>query len=171
MSFLRSVEVEFDLAMLAGEAEHACDVVEEAWRSLNELGDSWPYLAAFLGQGRYAVGRYADAREAAAFAAEHGDEVEGSLGLGVLAKLAARSGDASTALETIAEAVERVDRTDFLFDRGTVYTDRGETLRLLGREDEALAAFDEAIGLFDQKGDLVSSERVRRFATDARFSG
>jgi len=52
-----------------------------------------------------------------------------------------------------------------------VDTDRGETLRLLGREDEALAAFDEAIGLFDQKGDLVSSERVRRFATDARFSG
>jgi class 3 adenylate cyclase/tetratricopeptide (TPR) repeat protein len=165
-SYLRSAEVAFDIAMLAGEAEHACDVAEEAWRSLNELGDSWPYLAAFLGQGRYAVGRYADAREAAAFAAEHGDEVEGSLGLGVLAKLAARSGDAPTALETIAEAVARVDRTDFLFDRGTVYTDRGETLRLLGREDEALSAFDEAIRLFDQKGDRVSSERVRRLRAE-----
>jgi class 3 adenylate cyclase/tetratricopeptide (TPR) repeat protein len=160
-SYLRSAEVAFDIAMLAGEAEHACDVAEEAWRSLTELGDSWPYLAAFLGQGRYAVGRYADARESAAFAAEYGDQVEGSLGLGVLAKLAARSGDAPAALETIAEAVARVDRTDFLFDRGTVYTDRGETLRLLGREDEALSAFDEAIGLFDQKGDRVSSERVR----------
>jgi hypothetical protein len=77
------------------------------------------------------VGRYADAREPAAFAAEHGDEIEGSLALGVLAKLAARSGVAPTALETIAEAVARVDRTDFLFDRGTVYKDRGETLRLL----------------------------------------
>ena len=125
LSYLRSVEVAFDLAMLAGEAEHACDVVEEASRSLAELGDAWPYLAAFLGQGRYAVGRYEDAREPAAFAAEHGDEVEGSLALGVLAKLAARSGDAATALETIAEAVARVDRTDFLFDRGTVHTDRG----------------------------------------------
>jgi class 3 adenylate cyclase/tetratricopeptide (TPR) repeat protein len=162
LSYIRSAEVAFDIAMLAGEAEHACDLVEEATRSLNELGDSWPYLAAFLGQGRYAVGRYEDAREPAAFAAEHGDDVEGSLGLGVLAKLAARSGDAATALETIAEAVARVDRTDFLFDRGTVYTDRGETLRLLGREEEALLAFDEAIGLFDQKGDLVSSERVHR---------
>jgi tetratricopeptide (TPR) repeat protein len=161
LSYLRSAEVAFDIAMLAGEAEHACDVAEEAWRSLTELGDSWPYLAAFLGQGRYAVGRYAEARDAAAFAVEHGDAVEGSLGLGVLAKLAARSGDAPTALETIAEAVARVDRTDFLFDRGTVYTDRGVTLRLLGREDEALSAFDEAIGLFDRKGDLVSSERVR----------
>ena len=167
VSYLRSAEVAFDLAMLAGEAEDACDIVEEASRSLTELGDSWPYLAAFLGQGRYAVGRYADAREPAAFAAEHGDEVEGSLALGVLAKLAARSGDAATALETIAEAVARVDRTDFLFDRGTVHTDRGETLRLLGREDEALSAFDEAIELFDQKGDLVSSERVRRLRSEA----
>ena len=167
LSYLRSVEVAFDVAMLAGEAEHACDLVEEASRSLADLGDSWPYLAAFLGQGRYAVGRYEDAREPAAFAAEHGDEVEGSLALGVLAKLAARSGDAPTALETIAEAVARVDPTDFLFDRGTVHTDRAETLRLLGREDEALSAFDEAIGLFDQKGDLVSSERVRRLRAEA----
>jgi class 3 adenylate cyclase len=167
LSYLRSAEVAFDIAMLAGEAEHACEVAEEAWRSLTELGDSWPYLAAFLGQGRYAVGRYGDAREAAAFAVEHGDEIEGSLALGVLAKLAARSGDAAAALETIAEAVARVDRTDFLFDRGTVHTDRGETLRLLGREDEALSAFDEAIGLFDQKGDLVSSERVRRLRAES----
>jgi tetratricopeptide (TPR) repeat protein len=167
MSYLHSVEVAFDLAMLEGDAEHACDVAEEAWRSLKGLGDSWSYLAAFLGQGRYAVGRYTDAREAAAFALEHGDDVEGSLALGVLAKVAARSGDAAKALETIAEAVERVDRTDFLFDRGTVHTDRGETLRLLGRDDEAASAVDEAIRLFDQKGDLVSSERVRRLRAEA----
>jgi tetratricopeptide (TPR) repeat protein len=160
LSYLRSAEVAFDVAMLAGEAEHACDVAEEAWRSLTELGDSWPYLAAFLGQGCYVVGRYTDAREAAAFAVEHGDEIEGSLALGVLAKLAARSGDAPTALETIAEAVARVDRTDFLFDRGTVYADRGETLRLLGREDEALSAFGEAIRLFELKGDRVSADRI-----------
>lgn len=166
LSYVRSAEVAFDIAMLAGEAEHACEVVEEALRSLSELGDSWPYSVAFLAQGRYAMGRYADAREPAEIAAEHGDEIEGSLALGVLAKLAARSGDAPAALETIAEAVARVDRTDFLFDRGTVHTDRGETLRLLGREDEARAAFDEAIRLFDQKGDLVSSERARRLRAE-----
>jgi tetratricopeptide (TPR) repeat protein len=166
LSYLRSVEVAFDLAMLADEAAHACDALEEAWRSLNELGDFWPYLSAFLGQGRYAVGRYEDAREAAAFAAEHGDAIERSLALGVLAKVAARSGDAAAASENIDEAVARVDRTDFLFDRGTVHTDRGETLRLLGRDDEALSAFDEAIRLFDQKGDRVSSARVQRLRRD-----
>lgn len=164
---IRSAEVVFDVEMLAGEVEHACDVVEETWRSLGELGDRWPYFAAFLGQGRYAVGRYEEARQAAAIAAEHGDAVEGSLGLGVIAKVEARSGNADRAEEAIGEAVERVDRTDFLFDRGTVHTDRGETLRLLGREDEAASAFDEAIRLFDQKGDLVSSERVRRLRAEA----
>jgi tetratricopeptide (TPR) repeat protein len=80
----------------------------------------------------------------------------------VLAKVQARSGEPDRALETIREAVERIDRTDFLFDRGTVHTDRGETLRLLGREDEAVEAFDEAVRLFELKGDLVSADRVRR---------
>ena len=125
VSYLYSVEVAFDVEMLAGEVEHACDVVEEASRSLRARR-----LVAVprrvLGQGRYAVGRYEDAPEAAALAAEKGDQVVGSLGLGVLAKVAARSGDAAKALETIAEAVARVDRTDFLFDRGTVHTDGGD---------------------------------------------
>ena len=161
LSYLRSVEVAFDVAMLAGEEEHACDVVEEASRSLAELGDAWPYLAAFLGQGRYAVGQYEDAREPAAFAAEHGDEIEGSLGLGVLAKLAARSGDAPRPLRPSPRpSPEWIGPTSCSTGDGA--HGPGETLRLLGREDEALSAFDEAMRLFDQKGDLVSSERVHR---------
>jgi class 3 adenylate cyclase/tetratricopeptide (TPR) repeat protein len=161
LGHIRSAEVVFDVEMLAGEAETACDVAERAWQSLAGLGDLWPYLSAFLGQGRYAVGRYSEAREAAAFAAEHGDAIEGSLGLGVIAKVAARDRDVERAEATIRDAVERVDRTDFLFDRGTVHADRGETMRLLGREDEASLAFDEAIRLFDLKGDRVSADRIR----------
>jgi class 3 adenylate cyclase len=166
LGHIRSVEVVFDVEMLADEAENACDVVERAWESLAELGDRWPYLAAFLGQGRYAVGRYDEARQAAAIAAEHGDAVEGSLGLGVIAKVEARSANAEEAERTIGEAVARVDRTDFLFDRGTVHADRGETMRLLGRGDDASLAFDEAARLFGSKGDLVSVERVIRLRAD-----
>jgi len=166
LGHLRSAEVVFDVEMLAGEVETAWDVVERAWGSLAEFGDQWPYIAAFLGQGRYAVGRFEEARQAAAIAAEHGDAIEGSLGLGVIAKVEARSANADRAEEAIGEAVERVDRTDFLFDRGTVHADRGETMRLLGREEEALSAFDEAVGLFELKGDLVSVERVSRLRAD-----
>jgi predicted ATPase len=160
--YVRSSEVVFDVEMLAGEPEEAVRVAEEAWSSLLDLGDGWPYLAAFLAQGRYALGRYEEAEEAARVAVEHGDAVEGSLALGVLAKIRARSGEPDRALETIRDAVERVDRTDFLFDRGTVHTDRGETLRLLDRGEEAVEAFDEALRLFELKGDLVSADRVRR---------
>jgi class 3 adenylate cyclase/tetratricopeptide (TPR) repeat protein len=162
LSLLRSFEVVFDVEMLAGEIERAWTVVEEAWVSLTELGDRWAYLAAFLGQGRYAVGRHEDARQAAEIATEHGDAIEGSLGLGVIAKVEARSGNADRAEEAIRQAVERVDRTDFLFDRGTVHADRGETMRLLGREDEALQAFGEAVRLFELKGDRISAAHVRR---------
>ena len=164
LGFLHSCEVVFDVEMLAGEAEEALRVAEEAWASLVGLGDRWPYLSAFLGQGRYAVGLYDEAEKAARFAVEHGDAIQGSLGLGVLAKVRARSGEPDRALETIQDAIERVDRTDFLFDRGTVHTDRGETMRLLGRDEEATSAFDEAIRLFELKGDLVSAERVRRIS-------
>ena len=71
------VGVGFDIACRIGDAKP--DEV---------MGAIWPYLAALLGQGRNAVGRYEDARGPAAFAAEHGDAIEGSLGIGVLAKLA-----------------------------------------------------------------------------------
>jgi class 3 adenylate cyclase/tetratricopeptide (TPR) repeat protein len=166
LSYLRSAEVFFDVEMLAGEIERACDEVEASWASLTELGDRWAYLAAFLAQGRYAVRRYDEAREAAAVAVESADAVERALGLGVIAKVEARSANADRAEEAIGEAVERVDRTDFLFDRGTVHADRGETMRLLGREDEASLAFDEAARLFELKGDRVSVDRISRLRAD-----
>jgi predicted RNA polymerase sigma factor len=123
-------------------------------------------MAAFLSQGRYAVGRYAEAQDAASVAVESADAVERALGLGVVAKVEARSANTDRAEEAIREAVERVDRTDFLFDRGTVHADRGETLRLLGREAEASVAFDEAIRLLDEKGDRISATRIRSLRDD-----
>ena len=166
IAYLRSSEVVFDVEMLTGDVETALRVAEEAWASLEDLGNRWAYLSAFLGQGRYAFGRFEEAEPAARFAVEPGDAIEGSLGLGVLAKVRARSGEPDRALATIRDAVERVDRTDFLFDRGTVHTDRGETMRLLGREEEARSAFDEAVRLFELKGDRVSADRTETLATE-----
>ena len=161
LSYLHSVEVAFDVEMLAGETARATEEIEQAWAELTRLGDRWAYLAAFLAQGRYAVGRDDEAREVATFAVESADTIERALGLGVVAKVAARSGEPDLADEAIAEAVERVDRTDFLFDRGTVHADRGETMRLLGLEDEAARSFEEALRLFELKGDRVSADRIR----------
>jgi tetratricopeptide (TPR) repeat protein len=161
LSYWRSVEVAFDIEMLAGNADAACAAAEEGWAHLTEMHDRWPYLAAFLAQGRYALGRLDEAEEAASVAVAGADFVERALGLGVLSKVQASRGAADEAQESIAEAVSSLDRTDFLFDRATVQLDRAETMRLLGRADEAHASLIEASRLFELKADQVSAARVR----------
>ena len=161
IGYWRSAEVHFDVEMLAGDAQAAADVAEEAYAKLVERADRWAYLCAFLAQARYAMGRYEEAVEVAEIAASSAIAVERALGLGVLAKVRAREGDAATGQELIGEAVAIVERTDFLFDRGTVQLDLAEVMRLLGREEEALAAFGRALAMFEQKGDLVSASRTR----------
>ena len=79
----------------------------------------------------------------------------------MLARIRAREGDATKAEELIDEAVAIVERTDFLFDRGTVQLDRAEVMELLGRNEEARAARERALEMFEEKGDLVSAARTR----------
>jgi class 3 adenylate cyclase/tetratricopeptide (TPR) repeat protein len=159
--FWRSAEVRFDVEMLAGDVETAAAVAEEAYAYLIERGDRWAYLCAFLAQARYALGRSEEAVEVAEIATSSAIAVERALGLGVLAKVRARAGDPTKARELIDEAVVIVERTDFLFDRGTVQLDLAEVVRLAGQEMEARAALERALAMFEQKGDLVSAARTR----------
>jgi class 3 adenylate cyclase/tetratricopeptide (TPR) repeat protein len=166
IGYLRSAELRFDVEMLAGDAEAACTVAEEAYADLLEKGDRWPYLAAFLAQARLTLGRSEEATEVAEFAASSMIAVERALGLGVLARVRARSGDTDVAEASIREAVAIVEQTDFLFDRGTVFLDQSEVLRELGRAEESRAALVRALGEFERKGDVVSSDRTRSMLND-----
>jgi tetratricopeptide (TPR) repeat protein len=161
IGYWRASEVLFDVEMLAGDAETANQVADEAYVNLVERGDRWAYLAAFLAQARYALGRYAEASEVAQIATSSAVAVERALGLGVLARVRAREGDAAAAEQLIEEAVAIVERTDFLFDRGTVQLDRAEVMELLGRDEDARAARERALEMFEEKGDLVSAARTR----------
>jgi class 3 adenylate cyclase/tetratricopeptide (TPR) repeat protein len=159
--YLRSSELRFDVEMLAGDPEAACAVAEESYAQLLDKGDRWPYLAAFLAQARFRLGRYEDAAEVAGVAASSMIPVERALGLGVLARLRARSGDADAARDAIREAVSIVEETDFLFDRGTVFLDQGDVLGELGATTDARSALERALAAFEAKGDVVSSARAR----------
>ena len=161
IGYWRAAEVLFDIEMLAGETEIANAVAEDAYAKLVERDDRWPYLCAFVAQARFALGRYADAAEVAEVASSSAVAVERALGLGVLARVRAREGDATEAERLIDESVAIVERTDFLFDRGTVQLDRAEVMELLGRDDEARMARERALEMFEQKGDLVSAARTR----------
>jgi class 3 adenylate cyclase/tetratricopeptide (TPR) repeat protein len=161
IGYWRSAELRFDIEMLAGDVETAAAEAEEAYARLLEKGDLWPYLGAFLGQARLALGRSTEAAEVAEVAASSAVAVERALGLGVLARVRAKEGDVTEAEELIDEAVAIVERTDFLFDRGTVQLDRAEVMELLGRDEEARAARERALEMFEEKGDLVSAARTR----------
>jgi len=73
----------------------------------------------------------------------------------------AREGDATAAERLIDESVAIVERTDFLFDRGTVQLDRAEVMELLGRNEDARIARERALEMFEEKGDIVSAARTR----------
>jgi tetratricopeptide (TPR) repeat protein len=150
----------FDIEMLAGDTESANATTQEGYDHLAERDDRWPYLCAFLAQARYAMGRFPEAAEVAETAASSANAIERALGLGVLARVRARDGDVATAEEMIREAVDIVERTDFLFDRGTVQLDLGDVMEILGRDEEARAARARALEMFEQKGDLVSARRT-----------
>jgi tetratricopeptide (TPR) repeat protein len=161
IGYWRSAELRFDVEMLAGDTEAARAVAEKGYAALLEKGDRWPYLGAFLGQARLALGQMEEAAEVAEVAASSVIAVERALGLGVLAQVRAREGDGVAAEKLIREAVEIVERTDFLFDRGTVQLDLAEVMDAVGRAGEARVARDRAFHMFEQKGDLVSAARAR----------
>jgi class 3 adenylate cyclase len=161
IDYWRAAEVRFDVEMLAGDVQAAADVAEEAYTKLSERGDRWPYLCAFLAQARFALGKYSEATEAAEVAASSANSIERALGFGVLARIRVNEGDRAAAQELIDEAVAIVERTDFLFDRGTVQLDRAEVMDLLGRSEEGRAARERALEMFEEKGDLVSAARTR----------
>ena len=161
IGYWRSAELRFDVEMLAGDTEAARAVAEKGYVALLEKGDRWPYLGAFLGQARLALGQMEEAAEVAEVAASSAIAVERALGLGVLAQVRAREGDGVTAEKLIREAVEIVERTDFLFDRGTVQLDLAEVMDAVGRAGEARMALDRAFQMFEQKGDLVSAAGAR----------
>jgi tetratricopeptide (TPR) repeat protein len=161
IGYWRSAELRFDVEMLAGDTEAALAVADEGYTALLEKGDRWPYLGAFVGQARLELGRMEEAAEVAEVAASSAIAVERALGLGVMARVRAREGDGVAAEKLISEAVEIVERTDFLFDRGTVQLDRAEVMELLGHDEEARAARERALAMFEEKGDLVSAARTR----------
>jgi tetratricopeptide (TPR) repeat protein len=161
IGYWRSAELRFDVEMLAGDTEAALAVADEGYSALLEKGDRWPYLGAFVGQARLELGRMEEAAEVAEVAASSAIAVERALGLGVMARVRAREGDGVAAEKLISEAIEIVERTDFLFDRGTVQLDLAEVMELLGHDEKARGARERALAMFEEKGDLVSAARTR----------
>jgi class 3 adenylate cyclase/tetratricopeptide (TPR) repeat protein len=79
----------------------------------------------------------------------------------VQGRLLARRGDFENAVGVAREAVELAAGTDFIDDHGRALEDLGEVLRLAGHDEDSKAALEHALELYEQKGNTVSSKRVR----------
>ena len=77
------------------------------------------------------------------------------------ARIAASNGNVDNAERAAREAVELVDSTDALNQRGTVRLSLADVLSVSGRHDEAAVVRTEALKLFEAKGNLVAAEATR----------
>jgi hypothetical protein len=79
---------------------------------------------------------------------------------GVSAKLEAQAGRFDDADAMSQQAVELLESTDALNERGAIHLDRAEVLRLRGEERAARDTARLARDLFSHKGNIVAAARA-----------
>ena len=151
---------------LIGDLERAEEIERRGYQELKRLGEKslFSTLAAQLADLLYRQGRYEEADAIAREsedAAPLDDIASQSMWRSVRAKLLAERGDFDKAERLAREAVALREGIDFLTNTPQVWESLGEVLRLAGRKEEAAEALAEAVRLHEQKGNLVSSSRVR----------
>src|SRR5262245_5011445 len=161
----------FFVEMLAGDPTAAVRALEESYEALDRMGERsfLSTIAGLLAQALYELGEYDEAEaysQASADAAAAGDLLSQALWRSSLAKIRARRGELERAEHLVREALQIVERTDFLNDQGNVFLDLAEVLSLAGRRGEARTAAENAASRFEAKANLPSFERARRLATE-----
>ena len=81
------------------------------------------------------------------------------------AKVLARNASFEEAEQLAREAVDLVERTDYINDAGEIYRSLGEVLEQASRPEEAKQAYAESVRLFEQKGNVVRAGQVREGLT------
>jgi class 3 adenylate cyclase/tetratricopeptide (TPR) repeat protein len=73
----------------------------------------------------------------------------------------AASGAFEDALRLVDEAIEIMERTDYLVFQGDGHDVRGQVLAAAGRGGDAHAAYGEALDRYERKGNVVAAARIR----------
>ncbi|HKB19970.1 MAG TPA: BTAD domain-containing putative transcriptional regulator [Gaiellaceae bacterium] len=141
-----------------------CDVFERAHDQAARSSSS-----SELAQALYAAGRTEEARQAtrAAELCASREDVTAQFGWrAIAAKLLAQQGAFEDAEALAREAVALSESTDSPCQRGDVLVDLAEVQRLAGRRLEAARTIERALALFVQKGNVISSRKMRNFLAE-----
>jgi class 3 adenylate cyclase/tetratricopeptide (TPR) repeat protein len=154
------------LASEAGDLPTAERLLRNAADALDDMGDvghlvsMLPYLADAL----YELGRIEEIADTIDRATPTviDDDLDGRVGMRrARAKLHASRSDLDQAERVIREALELVERTDFLPLHCEVLSDLADLLLLLERPAEAIATLETALALHERKGATGYAERTR----------
>jgi hypothetical protein len=159
--------------LAAGELETAERELREGIEILAALGETGfrSTNIGVLAETLLFQGRLDDASAAAdeARALAQPDDFEPNVrALSVLARVAARRGDAERGLELAQEAVALAEPTDYLETRADMQLALAEVARAANRPEEEASAAAYALELYELKGDLVGARRVRAFTAIGR---
>ena len=158
-----------DVEALAGDLEASIATADETIDLLERAGErGWQStFVAARGHTHYRLGDLDRAESDGRRALDLGstdDAATQMLARGLLAKVAARRGDAVAAEQLAREGTVISEQTEQLTCSADAYADLAEVLRLIGKEDEAQAANDEALERYERKGHVVGARRARAFA-------
>jgi class 3 adenylate cyclase/tetratricopeptide (TPR) repeat protein len=155
-----------DLELMAGDPAAAERILRPTFNRQRELGETGFFsgTAVLLAEAVYRQGRHEEAfglAEITRTAVQPGDIAVQADWRQVQARVLARRSERGEAERLVREAIELVDRTDFLLFRASVRLGAAEALRLVGRAGEAAVLLDEATVLFEEKGNLIGAKRAR----------
>jgi tetratricopeptide (TPR) repeat protein len=154
------------IARLAGDLATAERELRAGYEALREMGEKGllSSVAGDLGRALYALQRFAEAQEMAAYARQitSADDVSSEAGWrSTRARLLSRSGDHVRAVEMAEAAVALMEPSDMLNERAQTLLDLGEVLGFAGRPKDAAEAIELACGLFEAKGNIAGAAIAR----------
>jgi class 3 adenylate cyclase/tetratricopeptide (TPR) repeat protein len=86
------------------------------------------------------------------------------------ARVLASRGETDEALELLDEARKLVEPIDFVELKAYVHEVHGEALARAGRTEDAAVAMEQAVAFYEQKGNVVSSGRLRTTLAELRMA-
>ena len=166
MRHVSGIQMIAETERLAGrleEAERLFRVSHEAFDEIGETGFN-STVTGLLALTLCDLARFDEAEECAATSrtlTAEDDFASQAVWRMAKARVLADRGEFEEALTLADEAVEIVDRTDYLVWQGDGYEVRGMVLEAAGRHDDARAAFDEALARYERKGNVPAAARIR----------
>ncbi len=173
---MRAAANTMDLAwieLMAGDPALAEAPLREACVTLERSGEKgWlSTVAGFLAEVLWRRGKPDEAERFTAMsreAAAADDWISQMQWRATQAKLLADRGELGEAELLAREAVELMDRTDYLVNRGDARISLAYVLRKAGRPIEAAEAAREALDLYERKGDIADARTTRALLAQIR---